>query len=413
VAAQSEVERDFAQDIIEVAGEKVRYLRAAPHVGVGRDKRSIITIVQIQGCDGAGAAHVDEVIPGAELDVQFLDVDIIQAIRSEAETIDAILGDDGKTVVGGSAVVDIQRIEIGTSIHQQGAGNGVQQAAAVAHMDHVVPRAGIDFHRSAHPDKMDRIGFAAGLQSGRADMRAFDGKRVRSGAEHDVQGLEVEVSDSLRHLQSRQLSAGQTAGLDRGKHAREVQFVPVADSPAAVDGQQGVDRRTVDGGCNPAVHRTVRGRGHVDGVGSVARVDDGGPVDRSHLDQVGAAAGIQRHGNSVLRAVDRKPVPEATERDIQILDGLIRNPQCHSQPGQTRAVQGAFVCFRIARRVHIQRVAAAIAVDRQQRKDAGQHAMDARSVAADIHRVVVSAAINRGGRADGLDVDGVLAPPPC
>ena len=137
-------------------------------------------------------------------------------------------------------------------------------------------------------------------------------------AEANIQGLKVRIGDPERHLQPRDLRVGQIAGLDRGEVEREVHHVLVSRGSTAIDGQQAIDRRTVDGRYNRWINGTVRGGDDVDRVRPVAGVDGRRSIDRPHIDKVVATTAIQRHGHSVFRAVDREGVAKVTERDVEV-----------------------------------------------------------------------------------------------
>ena len=105
-----------------------------------------------------------------------------------------------------------------------------------------------------------------------------------------------------------------------------------------------------------------------------------------------------------MRTGDRERVAAAAETDLQGLQRAVGDAPRHPQARDPGRGQIAGVAERVARVVHVQRVAAAFAVDRQHRSDGIDVAARIWGQAAHVYRVGVSARVDRRGCGDRPDV---------
>ena len=250
-------------------------------------------------------------------------------------------------------------------------------------------------------------------------MGADHGERVAAAAEADRESFELAVGDAAPHPQAGERRASERAGV--GLRVARVVHVQRVDAAVAVDRQQGCDR--VD---DTAHVRCLAA--HIHCVVVVAGVDRRGRRDRPDVDRVGAGGGVHRrlaldllerdrivaavrveHGRAGVGALHRERVAAAAEADRESFERAVGDAAPHTQAGERRASERAGVGLRVARVVHVQRVVAAVAVDREYGSDRVHVARNTRGLAADVHRVGAFAGVDRRGRRDRPDVDRVGA----
>ena len=207
------------------------------------------------------------------------------------------------------------------------------------------------------------------------------------------------VSHAVGHAKAGEFGRGQVARV--GQRVACVVHVQRVATALAIDRQHRPD----------AVHIAARGRGQtadVHRVGVGPCVDRRGRGDRTDVHRVAAAVRVQLR-RARVRARHGKCIVAAAEADLQRLERAVDDLASHTQAAEFGRGQVARVGERVARVIHVQRVAAALAVDRQHRSDAVHIAARGRGQAAHVHRVGVAARVHRGGRGDRADVDRVGA----
>ena len=234
---------------------------------------------------------------------------------------------------------------------------------------------------------------------------------VATRSEADRQCLERRVADAATgHAKPAQAVERQRAGVGRTV-ARVVDVQRVA-ATVAVDGQQrangidvaadqrrgaaDVDRVVLAAG----VDRQCRAnRAHVDGVAAGTGVHRRRPGIAQHVRGVASVVRVQHRGAGVGRG-DGVDVAARAEADVQCLERAVADAAGHAQAVQRGVGQQAGVARAVASVVDVQRVAAAIAVDGQQRANGVDVAADPHCVAADDDGVIAGAGRDRRRAAD-------------
>ena len=415
--------------------------RSRPCGGAQMDRVRTATRVELRRAR-VGAANCERVVAAAEADLQGFDRAVDDAAR-HAQAGDLGRGQGARVGERVARVVDVQRVAAALAVDRQHRSNAVDVPARgrgqAAHVHRVVVAAGVhgggrrdraDVHRVGAGTRVDRrdagdrferdrVAAAVRVQLRRARVGAGNCERVVAAAEADPQSFDRAVDDLASHTQAVEFVGGQVAGVgERVARIVDVQRVAAAIS---IDRQHRSD----------AVDVPARGRGqaaHVHRVGVVARVHRGGRGDRADVHRVAAGTGVDRRdaGDRIERdrvaatarvqlrraglgAGNCERVVAAAEADLQSFERAVDDLASHTQAGEFGRGQVARVPARVACVVHVQRVAAAISIDRQHRSDRVDIAAGGRGRAADVHRVGVVACIHRRGRGDRADVDRIVA----
>ena len=404
------------------------------------------------GRAAVGAFYCKDVVTGPQTDVEVLGREVVD-VAAHVEAADPAARKGAGVVVHVARVVDVDLVGAAREIEGQDRADAVDDAAGGgrrrADVDDVVAVLTVDRRRACDRPDVDPVVAGAGRQGGGPGVRRVDAVGVARRPQADVDRFETGIADTRAHAEAAQCARGQHAVIDGGVTGIvDIEGVATAitvDDQSAeyrVDGaaRARCQRTDVDGiGLAAATHRHLPvHRPHVEDIavsGSLQR-NEARTVGRIDVGRIGPGAGVDRQcaesivdvhrvgaivrvqvGRAAVRALDREGVAARSQADVQRLERAVGDASAHPQPGDRRRGQLARVADAVARVVDVQRVAAAVAIHREQRSDAVHVAAAvvargpgrAGRLAAHVDRVGAADAVHRGRPSDGPDIDDVAA----